>query len=522
MNFTNLPSHDVQLNLGPFGTSTQSLTVIAIMVILLSLALFFTFVGGQISIIVTDFLQSMFVLFVMIGVIIAILYHYNWDFMAEGLKHASKPGESKYNPFDIGGNKDFNYFFWVIMFFNCVYQLGSWQGNQGHNVSAENPHEQKMAAIIGTIRSSLIVFGLTMVPIACLAVMHHPDSTAFAAEIKQGLEISFPGNPQMQQEQHTSMFLSKLLPIGLLGGFAAAMLAFFISTHNTYMHSWGSIFIQDVIMPFRKTAPSPEQHKRWLKMSILMVAVLIFSFSVLVPPNDYIFMFQQITGAIFLAGSGSLIIGGLYWKKGTTAGAWAAMISGAIISLSCIILRAIWSDIDALKSINDTFPLNGIEGGFLATVVGIFLYVTVSLLTKPKQDDILDKILHRGIYDESGEKEKLIEKKQGKKVAWYWRMMVVDPDVYTFHDKVIAIWVFFNSIALTMLPKAVILALVIAGFMSDDMWLSWWGYTLYQSMVLLTITAIWTSIGGFIDLKRMFKNLKEKVHSDDDNGRVEN
>ena len=44
---------------------------------------------------------------------------------------------------------------------------------------------------------------------------------------------------------------------------AAVMLAAFISTHDTYLHSWGSIFIQDVVLPFRKKPFAPRQ-QMWL------------------------------------------------------------------------------------------------------------------------------------------------------------------------------------------------------------------------------------------------------------------
>ena len=57
------------------------------------------------------------------------------------------------------------------------------------------------------------------------------------------------------------------------GGFAAAMLTFFISTNNTAMHAWGSIFIQDVVCVLRKKPLSQKQHMWYLRMSIVFVAV---------------------------------------------------------------------------------------------------------------------------------------------------------------------------------------------------------------------------------------------------------
>ena len=60
----------------------------------------------------------------------------------------------------------------------------------------------------------------------------------------------------------------------------------------------------------------------WLRRSILGVGAFAFAFGILWRQDDYIFMFMAVTGAIFLGGAGICIVGGLYWKRGTTAGAW--------------------------------------------------------------------------------------------------------------------------------------------------------------------------------------------------------
>ena len=119
------------------------------------------------------------------------------------------------------------------------------------------------------------------------------------------------------------------------------MLAAFISTHDTYLHSWGSILVQDVIMPFRKKPFDKDTHLKVLRYSIYGVAVFIFFFSLLFQQNQKIALFFAITGAIFAGGSGAVIIGGLYWKRGTTVAAWAAMITGAVIAVGGIILKQI-------------------------------------------------------------------------------------------------------------------------------------------------------------------------------------
>ena len=57
---------------------------------------------------------------------------------------------------------------------------------------------------------------------------------------------------QLRSQLTVTVTLSKILPIGLLGMLVAGFFVAFISTHDTYLHSWGAIFIQDVVLPVRQ------------------------------------------------------------------------------------------------------------------------------------------------------------------------------------------------------------------------------------------------------------------------------
>ena len=151
--------------------------------------------------------------------------------------------------------------------------------------------------------------------------------------------------------------------------------------------SWGSILVQDVILPFRKKPIDQKQHIKWIRYSIFGVAAFIFLFSLFYPQNQPILMFFAISGAIYLGGSGAVIIGGLYWKRGTTTATWTAMMVGSTLAVVSIIIPAFWKN----------FPLNGQELWFIAMVVSGISYIIVSLVGK-KTESNMDKILHRGEY----------------------------------------------------------------------------------------------------------------------------
>jgi len=312
---------------------------------LISTALFLALVGGQIAVMVTDFWQGLFAIFVFLGVLVFLWIQFPWNTISEGLIAGSAPGKSLINPMDIGAQPDFNIFFFLIAIFFTVYGVMAWQGTQGYNCAAATAHEAKMANVMSLLRGAMFHLGLILIPVVAITVMNHPEYVDTAAAVTQDLKETYPDNVQLQKQMTVTVAVARYFPVGLLGGFVAAMLGFFISTHNTYMHSWGSIFIQDVVNPLRKKPMSPKKHLLALRLSVAFQAVFIFIFSWLFSFQDYVYMFFQITGAIFLGGAGITIIGGLYWKRGNATGAWAAMTLGCILSLSTIIFQQIWPHI---------------------------------------------------------------------------------------------------------------------------------------------------------------------------------
>ena len=345
VSFCGLPEYNMMV--GPFEIS---LTFAFVMFLLLAIAVLFTFSGGQIAVLVTDFWQGVLTLFFISLIVIFIWLTVPWETMTESLRIGSEPGKSLFDPYDIG-RSDFDFGFFLIGYFFALYHFMAWQGNQGYRSSAISPHEAKMANVVGGLRSGFITLGMILMPILAIVVMHHPDYVATSTRVSEALQTMYPDNEQLRTQMRVPVVLSEFLPIGLLGGFAASMLGFFISTHNTYMHSWGSIFIQDVILPLRgDRAFGPERHLKFLRWSVVGVAIFIYFFSLLFPLRDYIYMFFAITGAIYLGGAGAVIIGGLYWKKGTTAGAWSAMILGSGLALASITAQQTW-DMDFMEPV---------------------------------------------------------------------------------------------------------------------------------------------------------------------------
>jgi len=341
------------------------------------------------------------------------------------------------------------------------------------------------------------------------------------------------------------MALKYILPIGLLGVFCALGIFLMISTDTTYLHSWGSILVQDIILPLRGKPFTPVQQIRLLRIMIASVATFAFCFSMFFGQVDYILMFFAITGAIWTGGAGIVIVGGLYWKRGTTAGAFCALLLGSGIATTGAVCQSIWAGtiypmlerngwlagftrfVEAASNpfepyimwrvISTKFPINSQEMLLGSMLSSITIYVVISLLSRREVFN-MDRMLHRGKYQREGKK---IEHKI-KGVRDFFRKIIGINDEYTRGDKVITWSVFIWSFCWNFC--CVFLAVVIWNTFSP--WpMHWWAKWFFFNNFILggvvaVISTIWFTWGGTRDLIRMFRALDQKQVNTLDDGRV--
>ncbi|MBC8102632.1 MAG: sodium:solute symporter, partial [Cytophagales bacterium] len=320
-------------------------TIAPVMLAMLSVTLFLTLSGGMVTVMITDFLQAQFINIVFLAVGGVLLAQFAWGDIANTLS-ATPPGKSLIDPFDQAGIADFNVWFFLIFAFKLFYNRLGWQGTQGFNCAAKSPHEAKMAGILAEWRGGITYLILTLIPICAYVLLHNEQFAAQAAGINAALG-AVP-DEHLRSQVTVPLALVRMLPVGAVGLLCAALVAGTIGNDTTYLHAWGSIFVQDVYLPLKKkTDLPPAEHLRLLRLSILGVAAFAFVFSLVFPLRDYILMYQLITGAIYLGGSGAAIIGGLYWRRGTTKGAWWGMGVGSAVATAGALLTALWPGLPA-------------------------------------------------------------------------------------------------------------------------------------------------------------------------------
>jgi SSS family solute:Na+ symporter len=470
-----------------------------VMASFLLVSLYFVFSGGQIAVIITEFIQGTIANFTFIAIIVICLLFVSWEQIFQAVTSVPE-NASLINPYKTSEVPDFNFWYFLIGVIGLIYGKLSWQGSQGFNSSAKSAHEAKMGEVLGNFRDIPKWLFLVFIPIIAFTVLNHSDFSAISANVNNTL--SGVDSNAVQNQLRIPLVLSKILPIGMMGAFLVVMLMATIGTNNSYMHSWGSIFIQDVIMPFKKKPFKPGEHIRLLRLSILGVCIFIFFFSLFFPLTQYIFLYFAVTAAIFVGGSGAVIIGGLYWKRGTTSAAWSALISGSAVAITGIIIL----------QVNPDFPINGQYFWAIAMGTASLIYIIVSLLGK-KQEFNMDKMLHRGKYAIKSETV-IVEKVPLKG----WKMLGMGKE-FTKGDKVIYIaaytWTFIWVVVFVIGTIYNLTANI-----PDSSWMTFWKVFVLINLIASSFVIIWFTIGGIRDFKDMLQRLKTMVRDHKDDGSV--
>ena len=526
-----------------------------VMILLLSIALYFVYTGGQIAVIIADFFQGVFVTVVLFGIALFLFFSVSWNQVTESLEQTplklareeiadlrledsfqdltedeqnkkifdinnKYENSSRINPFKTSHVEDFNFWYFLIGIIGVMYGTLGWQGSQGYNSSAKSAHEAKMGSVLAGFRGLPQGLFMFLVPVLVYVFMNHPDYQSVADSVNSSL--AGLSTDTLRSQMRAPFVLSEVLPVGLLGAFAALMLAAFISTHDTYLHSWGSIFIQDVIMPFRDKPFDKDTHIKVLRYSIFGVAVFIFLFSLLFSQSQKIALYFAVTAAIFSGGCGAVIIGGLYWDRGTTAAAWTAMVVGAVIGVGGTLVKQISSEWLADPASYQTMKsvllflqsINGQEYWGIGMAASSLSYVTISLVGPEKKMN-MDKLLNRGKYSIEGEVTVVnVEPDFG------WKIFGMGKE-FTKTDKIIYI---VNYAWTGMWTIVFIIGTIynLSNPVSNSSWMAYWKYYIYINIVVCAVIIVWFTLGGFSDLRHMIKSLKSEDRDHGDDGWVGN
>ncbi len=564
-------------------------TFAVIMAIFLTVGALLAMLGGQLTVMTTDCVMGMLSYPIYLIVVFSLLSQFSWWNEIAPALSARPAGQSMLNPFDTSGLRDFNLFYVFVGIFGSVYGAGglAWLGAQGYNAAAVNAHEQKMARILGTWRGG---FSTLMIVLTAAVAFTYFNSATFqdrASETSHDLQLTaltdvapayvpkpevgpvsdadlqgalaslketdpskFQTVETIRNQMQVPMALRDILPIGVLGLFCALMIFLMISTDSTYLHSWGSILVQDIVLPLRTKPFSPHEQLFWLRVAIALVALYGFFFSFFFGQATYILMFFAITGAIW-AGAGAVITLGLYWPRGTAAGAWVSLTLGAIIAVGGFVLTNTWVGFiyptlasfpnvltaftNVIETISgpmeptilwrvtpDRFFMNGQEVNFLAMISAILGYVVISLLTSREKFN-MDRMLHRGAYARHNDVVELPPVVAARKhgiSAIFKALSGIDQN-FTKGDKILSWSVIIYTLGYGFGSFLLIVIWNLIAPWPDH----WWPIMFFVTAICVAgliglISTFWFAIGGTLDLLKMFARLREHQDNTNDDGRV--
>ncbi|MBP5531007.1 MAG: sodium:panthothenate symporter [Lentisphaeria bacterium] len=575
--------------------------------LILAIAISIICMGGTLALIITDSIQGMFCYPLLVLFAVFVLCKFSWAQEVVPVMQDRVAGENFLNPNDIYNMRDFNLFQTFVLLFTLVLNRAVWIG-AGNSTAAKSAHEQKMANLLGQWRGALSDIFYVLIAVAIIVVLNHRNYASDAKVIRDDIAVSVATDvvkdPEARAkviaattaipEQHhvigkdkplsdkenldtpylnaardalpqnaegnavykefrtlfkqmmMAMTMRHMLPPGIMGLFCLLLILAMISTDDTRIYSAALTISQDVILPFIKKEITPKQHLWLIRGVAIFVGVFFFFGSFFMAQLEYINLYISIMVSIWAGGAGAVMVGGLYSRFGTTAGAFSSLISGMIIGGGGMLIKRNWADrvypwLDRMNWAEPLgrflervsrpfnpyikwhmtpvdFPINAYEITFISMIVSITLYIAVSKLTC-KEPFNLERMLHRGKYAIDGEVKTTVK--------WTWRtffskLIGITP-AYSKGDRIIAWVFFFYSIVYSFLIMFVFVLI----WNAISPWpLEWWSNYFFVSLLIVpcvvaAITAVWFGIGGVINLVQLFRDLKNRIVNPLDNGRVE-
>jgi len=274
---------------------------------ILLLEVIYTVLGGMISIVITDYIQ-----FVFLGLGTMIVTAYTIYSVGLAKMHAAVVTQLGVNGFNPFSNPEYG---WGYIVFQVLFWLAvdtCWQTTAMRSFSTRDAEtSSKVFQWTG-----FIFLGRGMFPmlwgIAALAMLGR----------------------QFNSLEAMPVMIARILPAGVLGLVVAGMLAATMSVNSSYLLSWSSVIAQDIIIPLRKAPPSIRSQMLLNRATNLFVSLFVLFWGLWYTLPGPVYFYLTITGTIFLAGGLAAVVGGLFWSRANAGGAYASMLAGGVGSIA--------------------------------------------------------------------------------------------------------------------------------------------------------------------------------------------
>ena len=372
---------------GPWGKITFGPLELT-MIVLLTIVLLYTVLGGMVSVLVTDYIQFLVMSFGIVITSVLVILHFGWDGICtglwEGYQNTAGNGTTEsvattladgsagntivmknpFNPFGEGGIGGW-WIFWQSL--HALAVVTTWQTTIARVLAAKDSNTAKRIYR----RTAFFWVGRFALP------------GLWGAAAFVFFYLSMGGLPEgIKPIEAMPHFLSQVLPVGVIGILLAAMLAAEMSTDSGYLLTWATVIYNDLIMPVMRTPLSPKGRLFLVRCLVVVIGLFLVFYGLVyqVPGNTWDYL--SITGNIYLASLLALLTGALYWRGANSWGGYAAIVLGAAGPIAFLIVNIIKESEAWMQWFASTLSpgaYNALEWGFDAVskpeVAGIGAYV---------------------------------------------------------------------------------------------------------------------------------------------------
>ncbi len=453
---------------GITGLSAESWALPTVMVFLITLVLAYTCLGGMVSVVIADYVQFVVLSLGLLLTCFLAVENLGWtnifdsvdEHMVIAASEGGEPVKSGLDPTVAEGDFGWEYIIW--MGFLGLVSCGIWPTSVARALAMDSPNAVKRQYMFASI-SYLIRFLIPCFWGICAYVFIMQDNSLKELFFPAGYPPPDPlpeGVQAMDNLYGMPLFLGRILPVGIIGIISAGMIAAFMSTHDSYLLCWSSVLTQDVVAPICKSFGrdlSPKARITLSRVFIVLVGLYVLYWGLIYEGKDDIWDYMAVTGAIYFTGAFALLLGGLYWKRASSTGAFLALLVGsmAVLGLSPV------QDFLGIEIASAWVGLISIGATLVAMVLGSLCF--------PDR----------------------------RKPATPAARVVMGPSVWLA-----------GVIAIVAVGALVIVAILGA-------WKSLWMVVLIVGVALFAVLAVFVSFGGFFDVVKLIKMLREGREPED-------
>lgn len=278
----------------------------------------YTILGGMLSVLVTDYIQFIIMSAGLIIVVLMVIFQFGWtpllDYAHQNL------GEGAFNPFL---NKQYGLDRIIFDFFLAFAAVLTWQTVISRVLASKDSGTGRK---IYLFTSPFFLVRFILPAILGMGALYY-------------LGTSYDGKAILAMPQ----FLSLVVPVGLIGVLVASMLAADMSTNSSYILAWSSVIYNDLMMPLHKGRWSEKKGLFWNRILIVCIGIFLLLYGLWYPLQDDLWVYLEVTGTIYLSSMAVILIAACYWKKANNWGAFAAIVTGALIPVSFLIMQQLES-----------------------------------------------------------------------------------------------------------------------------------------------------------------------------------